>query len=84
MIKINLDKAKNITHELRRAARSHEFEPYDAVIMKQIPGNDFIAAESARQEIRQRYAGIQQAIDACADVEHLTHIHSELQRNLGN
>jgi hypothetical protein len=56
MITINLDKAKAIGHDKRRAARAEEFKPYDEVIMKQIPGADNAAAEEARQQIRFKYA----------------------------
>ena len=68
MISINIDKAKAITHEARRAAREKEFEPLDAVIMKQIPGNDAAAAEEARAVIRAKYAEVQAAVDAAEDV----------------
>ena len=60
MIKINLNKAKEITHSSRRIAREKEFEPYDAIIMKQIPGNDVTEAEKSRAEIRDKYAKIQE------------------------
>lgn len=74
MITINLDKAKLIAHDKRRQARAKEFEPYDAVIMKQIPGNDFTQAEAARQAIRTKYATLQTTIDAAADVTTLTDV----------
>ena len=61
---INIDKAKGIAHDMRRAAREEEFAPLDAVIMKQIPGNDAVEAEAARQAIRDKYAAIQEQIDA--------------------
>ena len=64
MITINMDKAKAIGHEMRRAVRAEEFKPYDEVIMKQIPGNSFTEAEAARQAIRDKYDTIQQQIDA--------------------
>lgn len=64
MIKINIDKAKTIGHDMRRAARAEEFKPYDEAIAKQIPGND--GAETARQAIREKYAAIQADIDAAA------------------
>jgi hypothetical protein len=67
MIIINMDKAKAIGHELRRAQREAEFAPYDAVIAKQIPGADALAAEEARQAIREKYALIQDAIDIAED-----------------
>jgi len=71
MITINLDKAKSIAHDKRRAARAEEFKPHDEVIMKQIPGNNAAVAESARQEIRDKYADMQVAIDAAASADEL-------------
>jgi hypothetical protein len=70
MIKINLDKAKTISHELRRAARAAEFEPYDVAISKQIPG-EFETAEAKRAEIRAKYASYQYEIDNAQNVEAL-------------
>lgn len=69
MITINMDKAKAIGHDMRRAKRAEEFAPHDEVIMKQIPGADADAAEAARQEIRDKYAAIQDAIDGAATPE---------------
>lgn len=63
---IDLTKAKNIAHDMRRAARAEEFKPHDEVIMKQIPGVDAANAEAARQAIRNKYAVIQANIDAAA------------------
>ena len=71
MIKINIDKAKDITHEKRRAKRSEEFKPHDEVIMKQIPDVDYDQAEAQRQAIRVKYEGIQTAIDSAATLEEL-------------
>lgn len=71
MIIINIDKAKSIAHEKRRAARAEEFAPYDEVIMKQIPGKDAQAAEAARQAIREKYAVLQKKMDAAKTVEEL-------------
>ena len=71
MITINLDKAKAIAHDKRRQARAKEFEPYDAIIMKQIPGNDFTQAEAARQAIRTKYAALQTQMDAATTVDQL-------------
>ncbi len=73
-IVIDLNKAKAIAHDKRRAARSAEFEPHDEVIMKQIPGNDAVQAEVARQAIRDKYAVIQSDIDAATDVATLKSI----------
>ena len=66
MISINIAKAKAIAHDMRRAARSDEFKPHDEVIMKQIPGADTVAAEAARQAIRDKYSAMQTAIDTAA------------------
>jgi len=62
-IEHDLDKCKALGHDMRRAKRAEEFAPHDEVIMKQIPGVDAEAAETARQEIRDRYAAMQKAID---------------------
>jgi hypothetical protein len=71
MIVVNIDKAKNIAHDMRRAARAEEFKPHDEVIMKQIPGVDAQAAEAARQAIRDKYAAIQADIDAATTPEEI-------------
>jgi hypothetical protein len=64
MITVNLNKAKAIGHEMLRAQREAEFAPFDAIIMKQIPGNSAVEAEEARQQIRFKYALIQDVIEA--------------------
>jgi hypothetical protein len=71
MIIVNMDKAKAIAHDMRRAARSEEFKPHDEVIMKQIPGSDAQAAEAARQVIREKYAAMQIAIDSANSPEEI-------------
>ena len=71
MINVNMTKAKEIAHAARRAARSAEFEPFDAIIMKQIPGNDAAAAEGERQKIRDKYAVIQVQMDAAQTPDQL-------------
>jgi len=71
MITININKAKSIAHDIRRAARSEEFKPYDELIMKQIPGEPTAAAESAREAIRVKYAAIQDQIEAAATPEEI-------------
>ena len=71
MITINLDKAKAIGHDKRRAMRAEEFKPYDEVIMKQIPGNDAVEAEQARKDIRVKYGLIQEAIDLAKSPEEI-------------
>ena len=64
-IVINLTKAKAITHDARRAARSAEFAPLD--VKATIP-SEAVAAEAARAAIRTKYAEMQTAVDAAADV----------------
>ena len=68
MIVINVDKAKGIAHDVRRAARAEEFKPFDEAIAKQIPGQ-MEGAEAQRQLIRDKYTAMQTAIDAAATVE---------------
>lgn len=74
MITVNMNKAKDIAHGMRRDARAEEFKPHDEIIAKQIPGADAVAAEAARQAIRDKYAAIQSDIDEAADVDALKSI----------
>ena len=66
MITINIDKAKTVAHDMRRAARAAEFAPLD--IKATIP-SEAAAAEAARQVVRDKYADIQVAIDAATTVD---------------
>ena len=66
MIIVNIDKAKDIAHDIRRGARAIEFAPLD--IKATIP-SEAAAAEAARQSIRVKYAAMQTAIDASASVD---------------
>jgi hypothetical protein len=70
MITINVNKAKTIAHDVRRAARTEEFKPYDDAIAKQIPGQSD-GAEAARAVIRAKYAAMQTAIDAASTVDEI-------------
>ena len=70
MITINIDKAKDVAHNIRRAARAVEFQPYDDAIAKQIPGQ-MAGAEEARAAIRAKYATMQTAIDAALTVDEI-------------
>jgi hypothetical protein len=63
-IEHDLGKCRDIGHDKRRVQRAEEFKPFDEIIAKQIPGADATAAEAARQEIRDRYSKVQEAIDA--------------------
>ena len=62
----DLDKCKEIGHDRRRQQRAEEFAPYDEVIAKQIPGADATAAEETRQQIRDKYALIQDVIEGAS------------------
>lgn len=69
-IVIDVNKAKAIGHDMRRAARAEEFKPYDDAIAKQIPGQ-MEGAEVARQAIRDKYAAMQAQIDAATTPEEI-------------
>ena len=64
-IVINLEKAKTIAHDKRRAARAAEFAPLD--VQATVP-SQAAAAEAARQVIRDKYADMQVSIDGATDV----------------
>ena len=66
-VAVDLGKAKDIGHDIRRQQRSEEFAPFDEIIAKQIPGADALVAEAARAQIRDKYAEVQAAIEAAAD-----------------
>lgn len=67
MIKVNLDKAKEIAHDKRREARAEEFKQLD--IRATIPAMA-VEAEAKRQEVREKYAEMQTAIDkSVTDIE---------------
>ena len=66
-IEHHLDQCRDIGHDIRRTMRAEEFQPFDEIIAKQIPGADAIAAEAARAQIRDKYAQVQLAIDTAAD-----------------
>lgn len=68
MIAINLNKAKAIAHEKRRAARDAEFAPLD--VKATIP-NYADDAEFERQLIRDKYEAMQAAIDAAQTLDQL-------------
>ena len=68
MITIDINKAKEIAHEKRRAARSAEFAPLD--IKATIP-SEAETAEAARQAIRDKYATLQAQMDIAQTPEEL-------------
>jgi hypothetical protein len=68
MITININKAKNIAHDIRRAKRAEEFAPLD--IKATIP-SEAVAAEAARQAVRDKYAAMQTQINSAATPEEI-------------
>ena len=68
MITIDMTKAKAIAHEKRRQARAEEFAPLD--IKATIPA-EAEAAEAARQVVRDKYAVLQEQMDAATTPEEL-------------
>jgi hypothetical protein len=68
MIKINLDKAKDIAHEKRREARSKEFAPLD--VEATIPSRAE-QAEATRQAIRNKYTAMQEQMNNAESIEEL-------------
>ena len=68
MININVNKAKDIAHDIRRAKRAEEFAPLD--IQATIP-SQASAAESARQVVRDKYATMQTQINSASTPEEI-------------
>lgn len=68
---VHITKAKEISHEMRRAKREKELAPFDEIIMKQIPGKSAKNAEDARAVIRSKHDVIQIQIDSCTTPEAL-------------
>ena len=68
MITININKAKDIAHDIRRAKRSEEFAPLD--VQATIP-SQASAVESARQAIRDKYAAMQTQINSASTPEEI-------------
>ena len=67
-IVVNMTKAKDIAHDIRRKVRAKEFAPLD--IKATIPA-EAAAAEAERQKIRDRYAEIQNDIDSAPGTDEL-------------
>lgn len=76
-VHINVERAKEKVHRLRRIAREEEFAPHDEIVMKQIPGKDAKKAEQERVKIRAKHAKIQDRIDACTSPDELKTIINE-------
>ena len=72
MINIDMGKAKDITHNIRREARAKEFAPLDQEININIANQTKVTeVETQRQAIRDKYAVIQVNIDDCVNPEGL-------------
>lgn len=61
---IDIDKAKGVCHDKRRAKRAAEFAPLD--VEATIPAKA-AQAEAKRQQVRDNHAALQAEIDAAAD-----------------
>ena len=70
-VEVDPASAKEQVHESRRRWREIQFTPHDEIISKQIPGKSAVAAEGARQIIRDDDAAMQLQIDACETTEDL-------------
>ena len=71
MIVVNIVKAKDIAHEIRRTKRAEEFAPLD--VKATIP-SEAESAEAARQVVRDKYATMQQEISNASSTEQLKQI----------
>ena len=73
MIKINIEKAKAIGHDKRRAKAQEMFAPYDKIIELNIPGQEEKRAEAEAQRviIREKDSACQVAIDAATNPDQI-------------
>jgi hypothetical protein len=69
--KVDLAKAREITHNIRREKRAAEFAPCDDQIAQQIPGVDLAVVEQIRAGIRAKYETIQASVDIATSVDEL-------------
>lgn len=74
MITINMNKAREITHDRRRAKRTEEFKPLDIEVTIPALAEE---AEAKRQAIRDRYAVMQEQIDVATSADELKTIIEE-------
>jgi hypothetical protein len=70
-MKLNLDKAKAIAHERRRAARDQEFLPLDREATIPFKGDE---VEAKRQAVRHKYAVMQDQIDVASTAQELSSV----------
>ena len=75
MIQVNLDKAKEISHDKRRAKRADLFKQLDIEATVPVLAEQ---AEAKRQIIRDEFAAIQTEIDNAESVDQLKVIITQL------
>lgn len=68
---VNVEKARDVANDARRAKRAAEFAPLDDAIAKQLPGVDLSDVEGQRQDVRVKYEKAQSDIDKAETVEDL-------------
>lgn len=73
-ISVDMDKARQIGHDMRRRARAEAFAPLDEAIAKMLPGRDLVEVEAERQKIRDRDADIHRLISAASTPEEILRI----------
>lgn len=72
MIKVNITKAKDIAHKLRRENRENEFLVLDKQVNIYITNPLKLAEiEALRQSVRDKYALIQVGIDASKTIDEI-------------
>ena len=76
MISINIEKAKEIAHEKRRAVRSEKFKPLD--VEATIPALA-TEAEAKRQVIREEDNTIQNTIESAVEADEIVAVIKSLE-----
>jgi len=71
------EEARKVTHERRRAKRTVEMAPHDAVVAMNLPDGSATAAENERKKIRKKYDDIQNKVDAAVDAKELRKLIAE-------
>jgi hypothetical protein len=71
MISIDLKKAKDLAHAMRRENRAKAFAPLDEMIAKRIPGINLDELEAQRQKIRDEDTSLQNKINSVRTIEKL-------------
>lgn len=68
MIKVDINKAKDIVHAQRRVARDEQMAPLDIKVTIPMYAAD---AEAQRQEIREKFESLQTQIDSAETADEL-------------